>query len=64
VSSTIPWIKRTSRKKDLGDASRAPAISPARGVVGIAVGLIPATTLVTTGIPLTLVGQLNSRRPV
>jgi hypothetical protein len=50
VSSTLPCIKRISGKKELGGASRAPAISLAGGAAGIAVSLVPAATLVP-GLP-------------
>jgi hypothetical protein len=35
VSSTLPWMKRMSRKKELGVVLRTPSISFEGGVVGI-----------------------------
>jgi hypothetical protein len=50
ASSTIPWIKRTSGKKELGAVSRALAVSHVSGAAGTIVGLVPATTPVP-GLP-------------
>jgi hypothetical protein len=46
ASSTLPWIKRTSEKKELRGASFALAISPVNEATSIAVGLVPAAMLV------------------
>jgi hypothetical protein len=45
ASSTLPWIKRISRKKELRVVSCAPAVSHVSGSVGTVVGLAPTATL-------------------
>jgi hypothetical protein len=43
ASSTLPWMKRMSGKKDLGVMLRAPSISFEGGVVGMVFTCAPAT---------------------
>jgi hypothetical protein len=50
ASSTLPWIKRSSRKKELVAASHALAVSHVSGAARTATGLVPVATLVP-GLP-------------
>jgi hypothetical protein len=47
TSSTLPCIKRTSGKKELGSMSCAPAVSHVSGAARTVVVLVPAATPVT-----------------
>jgi hypothetical protein len=44
VSSILPWINKTSGKKELGAVLRAPAISLENRAVRTIVGRVPAAT--------------------
>jgi hypothetical protein len=47
ASSTLPWIKRTSRKKELRVVSHSLVVSHMSGAAGIVIGLVPAAMLVS-----------------
>lgn len=47
VSSILPWINKTSRKKELGAVLHGPAISLENRAVGTIVGRVPAAMLVS-----------------